>query len=237
MDLGIAGRTALIVGGSGLIGRAVAAALVREKVRVVLAARSADKLEKAAAELGGDVATITLDTRDATSVTAAIGRLIAAEGAVDILVNAAAPPAHTLDPAKDQDPGQVLEAFDAKTVGYLRVVGAVLPFMRRAGFGRVVNISGQNAFLSRSVTGAVRNAAVIVASKALADSVAGTGVTVNVVNPGTVTATPDPAPRAGAPGDSTPEQVAALVTFLVSAQAAAISGESIAVGHRVLGVQ
>ncbi|MFC4068843.1 SDR family NAD(P)-dependent oxidoreductase [Actinoplanes subglobosus] len=237
MDLGLAGRTALIVGGSGLIGRAVAAALIREKVRVVLAARSADRLDLAAGEFGGQTGTVVVDTRDTASVAAAVERVIADEGAIDILVNAAAPPANTLDPAKDQDPDQVRDAFDAKTVGYLRVVDAVLPHMRRAGFGRIVNISGQNAFLSRSVTGSIRNAAVIVGSKALADSVAGTGVTVNVVNPGLVTATPNPVPQAAAPGDSTPEQVAALVTFLASAQAAAISGESIAVGHRVLGVQ
>ncbi|MBG0564381.1 SDR family NAD(P)-dependent oxidoreductase [Actinoplanes aureus] len=237
MDLGIAGRTALIVGGSGLIGRAVAAALIRERVRVVLAARTADRLTEAAGALGAKVGTLTLDTRDANSVTPAIEELIAAEGAIDIVVNAAAPPASTLDPAKDQDPGQVLDAFDAKAVGYLRVIDAVLPYMRRTGFGRIINISGQNAFLTRSVTGAVRNAAVIVASKALADSVAGTGITINVVNPGPVTATPTPAPGPAGPGDSTPEQVAALVTFLASAQAAAISGESIAVGHRVHGVQ
>ncbi|WP_328472409.1 SDR family NAD(P)-dependent oxidoreductase [Actinoplanes sp. NBC_00393] len=237
MNLGIAGRTALIVGGSGLIGRAVAAALIREKVRVVLAARSAEKLAEAAGELDGQVRTVTLDTRDAASVESAVEELIASEAGIDIVVNAAAPPANTLDPAKDQDPAQVLDAFDAKAVGYLRVVDAVLPYMRRAGFGRIINVSGQNALLSRSVTGSVRNAAVIVASKALADSVAGTGITINVVNPGLVTATPSPAPQPAAPGDSTPEQVAALITFLASAQAAAISGESIAVGHRVLGVQ
>ena len=237
MDLGIAGRTALIVGGSGLIGRAVAAALSKEKVRVVLAARSAERLAEVAGELDAPVSTLTLDTRDAASVQTAIDELIATESAVDILVNTAAPPAQTLDPAKDQDPGQVLDAFDAKAVGYLRVIDAVLPHMRRTGFGRIINISGQNALLSSSVTGAVRNAAVIVASKAIADSVAGTGITVNVVNPGPVTTTPAAAPGLATPGDSTPEQVAALVTFLASAQAAAISGESVAVGHRVLGVQ
>lgn len=237
MDLGIAGRTALIVGGSGLIGRAVAATLIRERVRVVLAARTAENLAKAAAALGANVSTVTLDTRDPASVNRAVEHVIATEGAVDILVNAAAPAAHALDPAKDQDPAQVLDAFDAKTAGYLRVIDAALPYMRRAGFGRVINISGQNALLTRSVTGAVRNAAVIVASKALADSVAGTGVTINVVNPGRVTATPKPAPGPATPGDTTPEQVAALVAYLASAQAAAVSGESIAVGHRVLGVQ
>lgn len=237
MDLGIAGRTALIVGGSGLIGRAVAAALIREKARVVLAGRSAQRLAEAAGELDAQVDTVTLDTRDAASVKAAVARLIADHGSIDILVNTAAPPAGTLDPARDQDPAQVLDAFDAKAVGYLRVVEAVLPHQRAAGFGRIVNISGQNAYLSRSVTGAVRNAAVIVASKALADSVADAGITVNVVNPGPVTASPRPVTAAATPGDSTPEQVAALVVFLASAQAAAISGESVAVGHRVLGVQ
>ncbi|MEV6303232.1 SDR family NAD(P)-dependent oxidoreductase [Actinoplanes sp. NPDC051861] len=231
MDLGIAGRTALVVGGSGLIGRAVAAALVREKARVFLAGRSAERLAAAAAEVDGQTGILTLDTRDADSVNAAIERLIATEGPIDILVNTAAPPASSLDPSRDSDPEQVLDAFDAKAVGYLRAMNAVLPHMRDAGFGRIVNVSGQNAFLTRSVTGSVRNAAVIVASKSLADAYAGSGITINVVNPGFVK------PDASEIGESTPDQVAALVTFLTSAHAAAISGESIAVGHRTPGAQ
>ncbi|MEV4352576.1 SDR family NAD(P)-dependent oxidoreductase [Actinoplanes sp. NPDC049596] len=233
MDLGIAGRTALVVGGSGLLGRAVAAALLHEEVRVVLAARNETRLADAAHSLDDEPASLTVDTHDPASIQAAVDRL----GTVDILVNTAAPPAQTLDPARDSDPGQILEALDAKAGGYLRVMNAVLPHMRASGFGRIVNISGQNAHLTRSVTGAVRNQAVITASKALADAHAGTGITINVVNPGTVTADPSPTVSPATGGESTPEQVAALVTFLCSIHAATISGESIAVGHRVLGVQ
>ncbi|MEU4564262.1 SDR family NAD(P)-dependent oxidoreductase [Actinoplanes sp. NPDC023936] len=233
MDLGIAGRTALIVGGSGLIGRAVAAALLGEGAGVILAGRDAGRLAQAAKELGDKPGFVTLDNRDRAMVNVAIGSV----RAIDILVNAAAPPAHTLDPALDHDPEQILDAVDAKTIGYLRTMDAVLPGMRERGFGRVVNISGQNAFTTRTVLGSVRNSAVITASKALADAYAGSGVTINVVNPAIVTREPRDTVEPATGGDSTPEQVAALVAYLASAHAATITGESIAVGHRVLGVQ
>ncbi|MEU8240806.1 SDR family NAD(P)-dependent oxidoreductase [Actinoplanes missouriensis] len=233
MDLGIAGRTALIVGGSGLIGRAVASALLSEGAGVILAGRDAARLARVAAELGDRPGFVTLDNRDRATVSAAVG----AVRDIDILVNAAAPPAHTLDPALDHDPEQILDAVDAKAIGYLRTMDAVLPGMRERGFGRVVNVSGQNAFTTRTVLGSVRNSAVITASKALADAYAGSGVTINVVNPAIVTREPRATVEPAGGGDSTPEQVAALVTYLASAHAATITGESIAVGHRVLGVQ
>ncbi|WP_127504150.1 SDR family NAD(P)-dependent oxidoreductase [Actinoplanes solisilvae] len=233
MDLGINGRTALIVGGSGTLGRAVAAALLAEGVHVVLAARDRGRLEEAARSLDGAVTLLTVDTTDEATIRAAVEQA----GPVDILVNAAAPPAQTLDPARSHEADEVLTAFETKTVGYLRTMNAVLPGMRDRAFGRVVNISGQGANTTVSAAGSVRNQAVITASKVLADAYAGTGVTVNVVNPGTVTADPSPTIAPATAGESTPEQVAALVTFLCSAPAAAISGDSVAVGHRVRGVQ
>lgn len=212
----------------------MATALIAEDVRVILAARDRSRLAEAAESVGGDVACLIVDTLDEASVKAAVERA----GTVDIVVNAAAPPAQTLDPARQGEPQEVLAAVDAKAMGYLRVMNAVLPGMRDRGFGRVVNISGQGAHLTLSVAGAVRNQAVITAAKVLADAYAGSGVTVNVVNPGVVvTGTPSPAVPPATPGESTPEQVAALVAFLCSAPAAAISGESVAVGHRVRGVQ
>jgi NAD(P)-dependent dehydrogenase (short-subunit alcohol dehydrogenase family) len=242
MDFGITGRTALIVGGTGYLGRAVAAALLAEGAQVVLGGRDQERLDATKAELGGDnigavVRTVVIDTRDSASVDAALAQVIASTGRLDILVNTAAPSARTLDPARDRDADAVLDAIDGKAMGYLRVTQAALPHMTAAGFGRIVQISGQNAHFTASVTSAARNMVVTSFSKTLADAVAGSGVTINVVDPGAVTETPTTDVAMARGGDSTSAQVAALVTFLASVPAAAISGESIASGHRALGVQ
>src|SRR5690606_38706473 len=112
---------------------------------------------------------------------------------------------------------------------------AVLPAMTAAGYGRIIGVSGQNAFVTGNLTGSVRNAAVIITAKNLADSVAGTGVTVNAVSPGIVSEDPAVEVEPGRGGQSTPGQIADLITFLMSPRAGAISGESMVVGHRVRG--
>ena len=237
MDLGIAHPIALVVGGTGLKRRAVAESLLAEGATVIVGSRNPGTLADGHPELFDRTGHVQIDTLDESSVQAAVDSVVAEYGSIDILVNTAAPSARTLDSSRDRDPAQVLGAIDGKAMGYLRCANAVLPLMKQAGFGRVINVSGQNAFLTGSVTGSVRNSAVIVMSKNLADLFAGTGVTVNVVNPGFVVAEPSPDVQVGRGGESTAEQIAALVTYLASAQAAAVSGESIAVGHRVLGVQ
>jgi NAD(P)-dependent dehydrogenase (short-subunit alcohol dehydrogenase family) len=149
----------------------------------------------------------------------------------------AAPPAPTFDKSRDRQPAQIMSALDAKAVGFLRVAEAVAPHMVTQGSGRIVGVSGQNARLTSSITGSVRNQALITMAKGLADAYAGTGVGVNVVNPGLVSADASgaaPAPATG--GASTPLQVSSLITYLASPASAAISGESIAVGHKVMGV-
>lgn len=203
---------------------------------VVLGGRTQETLSAAAGAIGDGVATVVVDSGDDDSVRRAVDEVVARHGSLGVLVNTAAPSARTLDPARNSDPQQVTEAFEAKAMGYLRCANAVLPQMREAGFGRVVNISGQNAFLTASVTGAVRNGAVGILSKALADDVAGSGVTVNVVHPGIVKDDAATEVERGSAGESTPEQVAAVVVFLASRAAGAVSGESVAVGHRVRGV-
>ncbi|MBC3761228.1 SDR family NAD(P)-dependent oxidoreductase [Quadrisphaera oryzae] len=228
MDLDLRGRVVLVVGGRGLIGSAVVRRLTEEGATAVVASRSTDP---------DDAGTrLRLDARDDASAAAAVEAVLARHGRLDGLVVTAAPSAQTLDASRNDDPAQVLEAFDAKAVVFLRLATAALPVMRAAGYGRVVGISGQNAFLTGNTTGAVRNAALIVVAKNLADAVAGTGVTVNTVSPGTVTPTPAAEVQPGRGGESSPDQIADLVTFLLSPRTAAISGESIATGHRVRGV-
>ncbi|WP_243178002.1 SDR family oxidoreductase [Arthrobacter humicola] len=76
--------------------------------------------------------------------------------------------------------------MDAKVLGFLRVANAALAVTTESGYGRIIGVSGQNAFVTGNVTGAVRNAALIITAKNLADCLAGTGVTVNTVRPGVV---------------------------------------------------
>jgi NAD(P)-dependent dehydrogenase (short-subunit alcohol dehydrogenase family) len=222
MDLELTERVVLVVGGTGLIGSAVVERLRAEGATVVAASRHvADGL--------------VLDARDDASVRDGVAHLLTDHGRLDALVVAAAPAAQTLDPARNSDPAQVLEAFDAKALAFLRVANAVLPAMVDAGYGRVVGVSGQNAFMTGNITGSVLNAALVITAKNLADQVAGTGVTVNTVNPGTVSAEPRREVPAGAGGQCSPTEVADLIAFLVSPRSSGVSGEAIAVGHRLRG--
>jgi len=222
MDLQLHDRVVLVVGGTGFIGSAIAKRARDEGATVVVASRS-----------GGDG--IVMDARDEESVVAAVAQVVADFGRLDAVVVSAAPSAQTLDPARNSDPEQVADAFDAKALSFLRVANAAIPVMRAAGYGRIVGISGQNALITGNITGSIRNAALIIAAKNLADDLAGSGVTVMTVNPGTVSDTPATAVEPGRGGESSPTQIADLVTFLISPRSA-ISGESIAVGHRVRGV-
>lgn len=222
MDLELAGRVALVVGGNGFIGAAVVERLRAEGATVVVASRRP-----------GDG--VRLDGRDDASAQQAVAAVVAEHGRLDALIVSAAPPAQQLDRSRDTEPAQVLDAVDGKAMVFLRTANAAIPTMRDAGFGRIVVISGQNAWYSGSVTASVRNAVTNVVAKDLADALAGTGVTVNAVNPGPVTEDPAAEVDPGAPGQSSPEQIADLVAFLVSPRTATVSGESIATGHRARG--
>jgi NAD(P)-dependent dehydrogenase (short-subunit alcohol dehydrogenase family) len=223
MDLQLTGRVVLVVGGAGYIGSAIVDRAREEGATVVVASRHPGA--------GG----VELDGRDDGSVRAAVAAVLAEHGRIDATVVTAAPSLGTLDPALSNDPDQVADAIAGKALTFLRVANAVLPVMREAGFGRVVGIAGQAAVLTGNLAGAVRNTAMIVAAKNLADELAGTGVGVNVVNPGFVTDDPAAAVTTGQGGQSSPAQIADLVAFLISPRNV-VSGESIAIGHRVLGV-
>lgn len=221
MDLNLAQHVVLVVGGSGLIGRTVADTVRAEGATVITASRTGDT-------------EIRMDGADDAAIATAISSIRDQHGRLDAVVITAAPSAQTLDAAKSSDPDQVMEAFDAKAMTFLRVATAVIPTMREAGYGRIIGVSGQNAVMTGNMTATIRNASLIIAAKSLADELAGTGVSVVAVNPGPVSETPDPAVAPGRPGESTPQQVADAITFLLSPRSN-ISGESIAVGHRVRG--
>jgi len=222
MDLQLTNRVVLVVGGTGYIGSAIAATARTEGATVVTASRT-----------GGD---IQLDASNQASVDAAIQQLLAEHGRLDGVVITAAPSAQTLDPTRLSDPTLIASALDGKSLSFLRVAQAVLPIMAAAGYGRIVGISGQNAYLTGNITGTIRNVALNIAAKSLADEMAGSGVTVNTVNPGNVVDEPSSVVELGRPGQSSPKQIADVVTFLISPLASAVSGENISVGHKMRGV-
>lgn len=223
VDLQLAQRVFVVVGGTGLIGSAVVARLEQEGAVAVAASRS-----------GSGANAIVLDAGDEAGVRSALEAVARRHGRLDGVVMTAAPSAGSVSGGTSSDADRVRDAIDEKALNFLRVANAALPIMHGAGFGRLVGVSGQNAFMSHNLALGLRNATLNLAAKSLADSYAGSGVTVNVINPGHVVRHPAPMSSTGA-GDSTPENSADLIAFLLSPLASAISGESIAIGHRMRG--
>lgn len=257
MDLQLAGKRAIVTGGSRGIGRAIAHALLLEGAQVVIAARDDAVLKQTTASLadetGGTVHGIRVETRDDASVDALIASSVALLGGIDILVNAAARPG-----SPPEIPGiagvlsdYALEEIDTKLVGYLRTARAVAPHMVEQGWGRIINISGLAARQTGSIVGSVRNVAVAALTKGLADELGPKGINVTVIHPGatrterTAGVIAKRAEETGLPLEEAEkqlyggsligriveaEEIAAIVAFLASPLSAAINGDAIAAG-------
>lgn len=127
MDLGLAGARALIGGGSGGLGGAIATALVGEGARVALVARSMDRLEAAVGRLAGAVA-VDADLATPDGPASAVERTVAALGGLDLLlVNSGGPPPGTFE---DLDEADWERAIDGTMRSTLRLVRAALPHLR-----------------------------------------------------------------------------------------------------------
>ncbi|MGE0748781.1 MAG: SDR family oxidoreductase [Rhodospirillales bacterium] len=249
MDLGIAGRNAVVTGGSQGIGRAIATALARDGADVAIVARDAARLREAAetiaAETGRRIVPLAADLSRADDVTRMAAAAKEALGTVDILVNnAGSAPMGRITDLGDET---WQAAIDLKLMGYVRCARAFLPDMAARKWGRAVNIIGVGGHqaMGHYVVGGAVNAAVLNLTKGLAKDYGPQGVTVNGVCPGPI-ATPRLTTLAtqrskisgrtveqelatsaekvplGRPG--TPEEVAAMVAFLCSAQASFVCG-------------
>jgi NAD(P)-dependent dehydrogenase (short-subunit alcohol dehydrogenase family) len=256
VDLQLASKRALVTGGSRGIGKAVARVLAEEGCDVAIAARHADALGQAAAELaditGRRIAPVTADTGSTESVRAMVAAARDELGGVDILVNSAAMPMGQAAPPKLADITDAVfwDDVNVKVLGYLRCAQAVAPLMIDEGWGRIVNISGLGARSTGSAVGSMRNVAVAAMTKNLADELGPKGINVTVVHPGLTRteATPGVVARLAAGrgvseadaersliGNSIrklvdAEEVAWVVAFLASPRSVAINGDAIACG-------
>ncbi|WP_209427730.1 SDR family NAD(P)-dependent oxidoreductase [Pararhodobacter sp. SW119] len=174
------GKRYWLVGASEGLGRALAERMSRAGVALVLSARSSDRLEELAATLPGPAEVLPMDVSDPTSVRAAAEKA----GEVDGLVFLAS--VYWPQAARDWDPEQVETMLDVNLTGAARVLGAVVPAMVAHGAGHVV-VTGSLAGY-RGLPGAIGYGASKAGLMSLAESMAvdlkGTGVDVQLINPG-----------------------------------------------------
>src|SRR3989442_84549 len=189
MDLELTGKVAVVTGASRGIGKAIAGELAKEGVDVALCARTREALEEAAGELeqetGRRILPVPTDTTNWESVRRMVETTVVTLGKVDILVNSAATPGGlvrgALADAREED---LLEDINTKVVGYFRCAKAVAPYMQRQGWGRIINIGGLSGRQSTVISG-MRNAAIVHLTKTLSDQLGPSGITVNLIHPGT----------------------------------------------------
>ena len=264
MDLGITGKVAVVSGASRGIGRAVAETLSAEGARVVMAARTPETLAAAAAQVrqrtGGDVLPVTAEMTSEAGVSAVVNAALQAFGQVDIAVsNVAGPKALGFGEASDR---AFADAFGDMVMSAVWLARAVVPGMKERRWGRLVNIGSDCVReVHREVPLLLANTtrpAALGLYKSLADELGPFGITVNTIAVGAIltenrigfherfarsagltvadvrnaNAEHIPVGRFGEPAE-----LAAVVAFLCSRQAAFVTGEAIAVdGGRTRGL-
>lgn len=233
-------KRALVTGGSGALGAAIARALAADGLHVVVHANTrraqAERVATGIAAAGGSAEAVAFDVTDAEGTRAAVERLLDA-GAIQVLVNNAG--AHRDGIMAGMRGEAWREVVAVSLDGFFNVTQPLLLPMLRTRWGRIVNVSSVSAIMgNRGQTNyAAAKAGLIGATRALALECASRGVTVNAIAPGIIeseaTAKAFPAERVKAlvpmQRAGTPEEVAHLVAFLASDRAGYISGQVIAV--------
>lgn len=240
---------ALVCGSTQGIGLAIAQQLAKNGLYICLTARNEDKLKQALATLdasqGQQHSYFISDFTQPELLKAAVATYLTSNTAPTILINNTGGPKS--GPIVDAEPSEFLAAFNQHLICNHILMQALVPHMKAAGFGRIVNIISTsvkqplpNLGVSNTIRGAVANW-----SKTLANELGGFGITVNNVLPGatnTQRLTEIASVKANKTGESVaeiltemgqespmkriaePEEVAAAVAFLVSAEASYING-------------
>jgi 3-oxoacyl-[acyl-carrier protein] reductase len=232
-------KVAIVTGAGRGIGAAVARRLYTDGWALVLGDIDADAVTLLAAELGRDAAPVVLDVRDPDAWDHAVA-LSGAEGDLAALVNCAA--RTDVRDLFEISPAEWDDVLATNLRGPFLGIRAVGPHLRKRGDGRIVNIASDSAFRGRGVTGAhyaTSKAGLLALTRRAAAALAPSGVTVNAVAPGTIEgetvrelagdrieelANDIPAGRLGRP-----EEIAALVSWLLSEDAAYVNGATLLV--------
>jgi len=248
MDLGIRGRTALVLGGGGGLGGAIANALAVEGVKMAVADIDAGAVKRSVDQIeahGGEALGLVWDLSDLTVVDKNVSAIEGRLAPVDVLVNITGGPPPT--PAAGQDPNLWSKHFAAMVLSVVAITDRVLPNMKARAWGRIITSTSSgvvapipNLGLSNSL-----RLSLVGWSKTLAREVARDGITANIILPGRIATErirfldEAKAKREGRPIDAVtaestgsipigrygkPEEYADAVAFLASDRAAYITG-------------
>lgn len=236
-------RVALVTGGAGAIGSAVCEALAAQGRRVAVADLDGARAAAVAEPLGG--IGVTMDVADPASVARALAEVRERSGTITLLVSCAG--WDQMRPFAETDEPFQTRVLEINLAGPIRVVRGVLPDMVAAGFGRVVLVASDAGRVGSSGEAiyAAAKGGLIALAKSVAREVVRSGITANSVCPGP-TDTPLFRGLAAASGDGEriaqaleraipmrrlgrPEDVAAAVAYLCSAEASYVTGQTLSV--------
>jgi 3-oxoacyl-[acyl-carrier protein] reductase len=189
MNLGLQGKTALVLGGGGGLGRAIAKSLAAEGAKVAVADIDLEAANRSVQELksaGASALALTWDLADLAVIEKNVGAIESGLGPVDVLVNITGGPPPT--PAAGQDPALWNKHFQAMVLPVIAIADRVLPGMKSRGWGRIITSTSSGVVVpipNLGISNSLR-LSLVGWSKTLAREVARDGITANIVVPGRV---------------------------------------------------
>ena len=187
MQINLSNKRVIVTGASRGIGRAIAKAFAAEGARVAICARTLEAVEEAGRELASGAAEVIarkVDVTDTAGVKQFVDEVSAAWGGVDVLVNNAGQGRggnlETLTPE------QILEHANILQMGHFRFVQAVVPYMRKQRWGRIIEINALAGVIPTpdGIPSVINRAACVALSKSLGMSLAKDNILVNSLNMG-----------------------------------------------------